>query len=129
MRQLIGKRSFVESNTPRSRPLSYAAPQTPTASRSLTHSDDLVRSIEEAASEADKALLRASSSQDALGSDLGELVAELREKAAQLAKTRAELQSQKRQCELVKSLLNNAVAENALVYDVRAQPTSRIARV
>ncbi|VDB90118.1 unnamed protein product [Peniophora sp. CBMAI 1063] len=117
MRQLIGKRSFVESNTPRSRPLSYDAPQTPTTSRSLTHSDDLVRSIEEAASEADKALLRASSSQDALGSELGELVAELREKAAQLAKTRAELQSQKRQCELVKSLLNNAVAENALVYD------------
>ncbi|KZV72156.1 hypothetical protein PENSPDRAFT_371983 [Peniophora sp. CONT] len=117
MRQLIGKRGVIEPTAPRPRPMSYATPQTPTVSRSLSQSDGLVRSIEEAASDADKALLRASSSQDALGTDLEELVADLKEKAAQLAKTRAELQSQKRQCELVKSLLNNAVAENALVYD------------
>lgn len=119
MRQLIGKRSVVETSAPRPRPLSYAAPQTPTTSRGLTQGDELVHFIENATSEADKALVRASSSQDALGADLGELVVDIREKTAQLAKTRAELQSQKRQRELIKSLLDSAVAENALVYDVR----------
>ena len=122
MRQLIGKRSVGEPGAARGRPLSYAAPQTPTSSRIFTHSDEHIRFIEDAASEADKALLRVASSQDALGAGLGELVADLREKAAQVVKARAELQSQKRQCELVKSLLNNAVAENALVYDVYLSP-------
>jgi hypothetical protein len=45
------------------------------------------------------------------------------QKASLLEKARMELQSTKRQCELVKSLLADATAENEIMYEVRATLT------
>jgi hypothetical protein len=42
----------------------------------------------------------------------------LSQKASLLEKSRVELQSTKRQCELVKSLLADATAENEIMYEV-----------
>jgi len=49
--------------------------------------------------------------------DLGLVAADLKEKVTLLEKTRVELQSTKRQCELVKSLLADATAENEIMYE------------
>jgi len=45
------------------------------------------------------------------------LVADLKEKTSLLEKCRVELQSTKRQCELVKSLLADTTAENEIMYE------------
>ncbi|KAI0065897.1 hypothetical protein BV25DRAFT_1821601 [Artomyces pyxidatus] len=105
MRQLIGKRAG--EGTPRARARSFAEPS----------ADDALRLIEEAATDADRALLRAAAAQDALGADLARLAADLSEKGALLDRARAELQSTRRQCELVKSLLADATAENEIMYE------------
>ncbi|KAI0035678.1 hypothetical protein K488DRAFT_42843, partial [Vararia minispora EC-137] len=121
MRQLIGRRHGELGTPTRSgaRPFG-AAPLTPSSSSSSVSgadAEELAKLIADAASEADRHLLRASAAQEELGVDLALLAADLKEKAGLLEKARVELQSQKRQCELVKSLLDNAVAENGLVYD------------
>ena len=41
------------------------------------------------------------------------------QQSLELEKTRAELRSTKRQCELVKNLLADATAENEIMYEVR----------
>jgi len=113
MRQLISKRG-VEA-TPRSQ--HKGQKEAATAGTDAVRTGDLLRSIEDAVSEADKSLVRAASNQEALFIDIGLLVADLKEKASLLERSRAELQSTKRQCELVKSLLADATTENEIMYE------------
>jgi len=113
MRQLISKRSG--EMTPRSQ---FRAPkEAASMGCDAMRTGDFLRSIEEAVSEADKSLVRAASSQEALAIDVGLLATDLKEKAGLLEKARLELQSTKRQCELVKSLLADATAENEIMYE------------
>ncbi|KAI0309685.1 hypothetical protein OF83DRAFT_1273034, partial [Amylostereum chailletii] len=127
MRQLIGKRMNGDvGGTPRSRPRSVLGgdvPQTPTHERTGSQSqaaargEELVQLIDDAACEADKTLLRASSHQEALGLDIALLANDLKEKASLLEKARHDLQNSKRQCELVKELLRDASTETDIVFD------------
>jgi len=113
MRQLIGKRGMEA--TPRSQHREQKGAATP--GTDAVRSGDLLRFIEDAVSEADKSLVRAASNQEALSIDIGLLVADLKEKSSLLERSRVELQSTKRQCELVKSLLADATAENEVMYE------------
>ncbi|KAI9466944.1 hypothetical protein BJY52DRAFT_1347724 [Lactarius psammicola] len=113
MRQLISKRGGEAAQ----RPLSRGPKEVVGAGTDTGRAGECLRSIEDAASEADKSLLRAASNQEALAVDLGLVAADLREKVNLLEKSRVELQSTKRQCELVKSLLADATAENEIMYE------------
>lgn len=75
MRQLIGKR--VGETTPRShcKGQKEAAP----ADSDMGRTGDLLMSIEDALSEADKSLVRAASNQEALSVDIGLLATDLKE--------------------------------------------------
>jgi hypothetical protein len=75
MRQLIGKRG-VEA-TPRSQ--HKGQKEAATAGTDAVQTGDLLRSIEDAVSDADKSLVRAASNQEALFIDIGLLVADLKE--------------------------------------------------
>ena len=75
MRQLIGKRSGEA--TPRS--LHKGQKEAAPAGTDAVRTEDLLRSIEDAVSEADKSLVRAASNQEALSVDIGLLVADLKE--------------------------------------------------
>ncbi|KAI9507546.1 hypothetical protein F5148DRAFT_1307723 [Russula earlei] len=113
MRQLISKRGGEA--TPRSQ--HRGQKEAATAGSDAGRTAELLRSIEDAASEADRSLIRAASSQEALSVNIGLLAADLKEKASLLEKCRVELRSTKRQCELVKSLLADATAENEIMYE------------
>ncbi|KAI0004943.1 hypothetical protein BJV74DRAFT_315564 [Russula compacta] len=115
MRQLIRKR--VGEVTPRSQ--CRGQKEVVSADSDMCRTGDLLISIEDALSEADKSLVRAASNQEALSVDIGLLATDLKEKASLIEKSRVELQSTKRQCELVKSLLADATAENEIMYEVR----------
>ncbi|KAI0251333.1 hypothetical protein BJV78DRAFT_1275422 [Lactifluus subvellereus] len=112
MRQLISKRSG--EMTPRSQ---FRASKEAASTGSDAMTGDFLRSIEDAVSEADKSLVRAASSQEALAIDVGLLATDLKEKTSLLEKARLELQSTKRQCALVKSLLADTTAENEIMYE------------
>jgi protein ECT2 len=132
MRQLIGKRGGEMTPLLQHR----GQKEAPTSGTDAVRTGDFLGSIEDAVSEADKSLVRAASNQEALAIDIGLLIADLREvsliaislifqhadcrlqKASLLEKSRMELQSTKRQCELVKSLLADATAENEMMYQV-----------
>ncbi|KAF8272500.1 hypothetical protein EI94DRAFT_1718171 [Lactarius quietus] len=113
MRQLINKRGGEVEKRPQLR----GSKEVVGAGTDTGRAGECLRSIEDAASEADKSLLRAASNQEALTVDLGLVAADLKEKVTLLEKTRVELQSTKRQCELVKSLLADATAENEIMYE------------
>jgi len=113
MRQLISKRGGEP--TPRSQ--HKGQKEAATAGNDAGRTGELLRSIEDALSEADRSLVRAASSQEALSVDIGLLAADLKEKASLLEKSRVELRSTKRQCELVKSLLADATTENEMMYE------------
>jgi hypothetical protein len=124
MRQLISKRS------------GEAPPYRGQAGTDAGRTTEFLKFIEDSVSEADKSLVRAASSQEALSINIGLLAADLKEvslpcnisthqsihllsqKASLLEKSRVELQSTKRQCELVKSLLADSTAENEIMYEV-----------
>ena len=130
MRQLINKRSGDAA------PRSYHGGQrwATTAGGDGGQTSEFLKSIEESVSEADKSLVCAAASQEALSINISLLAADLKEvspsnvfptkvptlsqKASLLEKSRVELQSTKRQCVLVKSLLADATAENEIMYEV-----------
>ncbi|KAJ7781077.1 RhoGEF domain-containing protein [Mycena metata] len=114
MRQLIGQRQG--ESTPRSRPLSMAV-DTPVRSSGSTRTDDIHRSLTTLVTEADSSLIRASSNYEALESGIQQLTDDLKDRSAELEKTRLELQNARRQCELVKSLLSDATAEKEIMYE------------
>ena len=75
MRQLISKRSG--DLTPRSQ---HRGPkEAATAGSDAARTEDFLRSMDDAISDADKSLVRAASSQEALSVDVGLLVADLTE--------------------------------------------------
>ncbi|KAF8484833.1 hypothetical protein DFH94DRAFT_716365 [Russula ochroleuca] len=114
MRQLISKRSG-EAAPPWSQYRGQR--EAAIAGSDVGRTIEFLKSIEDAVSEADKSLVRAASNQEALSINIGLLAADLKEKAGLLEKSRVELQSTKRQCELVKSLLADATAENEIMYE------------
>jgi hypothetical protein len=75
MRQLISKRSG--ETTPRSQHRSQK--EAATASTDAGRTEELLGSIEDALSEADKSLVRAASNQEALSVDIGLLATDLKE--------------------------------------------------
>ncbi|KAF8505702.1 hypothetical protein F5888DRAFT_1604130 [Russula emetica] len=113
MRQLINKRSGEVA------PRTYHGGQreAATAGGDGDRTTEFLKSIEESVSEADKSLVRAAASQEALSINISLLAADLKEKASLLEKSRVELQNSKRQCGLVKSLLADATAENEIMYE------------
>ncbi|KAF7288279.1 DH domain-containing protein [Mycena chlorophos] len=119
MRQLIGQRN--DGGTPR-RPMSMAVgTSTPvrgaTAASSSRVTEDTRRNLTTLASEAESSLARASSNQDSLQSGIQQLTIDLQEKSTELERTRLDLQNSRRQCELVKSLLDDATAEKEIMYE------------
>lgn len=113
MRQLINKRSGEVAPWSRHGGQREAA----TAGGDGCRTTECLKSIEESVSEADRSLVRAAASQEALSINIGLLAADLKEKSSLLEKSRVELQSTKRQCVLVKSLLADATAENEIMYE------------
>ncbi|KAJ7068443.1 RhoGEF domain-containing protein [Mycena amicta] len=114
MRQLIGQRG--DGGTPR-RPLSMAV-GTPVRPSSFSRStEDKHRTISALVDDAETSLARASSNQDSLQTGIQQLSDDLQDKSAELEKTRLDLQNSRRQCELVKSLLDDATAEKEIMYE------------
>jgi hypothetical protein len=75
MRQLIGKRGGEAEKRPQLR----GSKEVVGTGNDTTRAGECLRSIEDAASEADKSLLRAASNQEALAVDLGLVAADLKE--------------------------------------------------
>ncbi|PCH40917.1 hypothetical protein WOLCODRAFT_137069 [Wolfiporia cocos MD-104 SS10] len=114
MRQLIEKRSSrnVSPLSPvgRSSPLPRI-PEAPPRVKQVSSS------IEELVDEADRDLSRAVESQDTLQSDLHSLAEQLKESTRQIDRTFLDLQSYRRQCDLVKDLLHDCMAERDVLYE------------
>ncbi|KAF8969440.1 hypothetical protein BDZ97DRAFT_1902547 [Flammula alnicola] len=115
MRNLIGRRQG--EGTPRTRPRSGTLDNTLSRNSAMADAGNFVRTVDTFAIEADKDLASAQASQETLQTELVRLAAEFRERAADLERTRLELQHSKRQCELVKSLLADATAEKEIMYE------------
>lgn len=114
MRNLIAKRQI--DGTPRARPCSLT-PQGPTSTILDTPKPALLGRLEESINDADQWMARAAASHETLQDSLTHVLHDLTEKTTELERTRTELQSIKRQCELVKSLLADATAEKEIMYE------------
>ncbi|KAI6130388.1 hypothetical protein EDD16DRAFT_1084414 [Pisolithus croceorrhizus] len=114
MRQLISKRQM--EGTPRIRPYSIISESTNLLTPDATGNPILSR-LEESIKDADLFITRAATSHNMLQDCLEQLFQDLKTKAEEYDKTRAELQNAKRQCELVKSLLVDATAEKEIMYE------------
>ncbi|KAJ7228502.1 RhoGEF domain-containing protein [Mycena pura] len=114
MRQLINQRQG--EGTPRSRPFSMAA-DTPVRGSGPSRTGNICRSLTTLVIEAETGLIRATSNHEALLSGIEQLTDDVKDKSADLEKTRLELQNARRQCELVKSLLADATAEKEIMYE------------
>ncbi|KAF8812237.1 hypothetical protein BYT27DRAFT_7182669 [Phlegmacium glaucopus] len=112
MRNLIGRR---QEDTPRSRTRT-AVFATPSRAPSET-SEEASRAIDMLVADADKDLVKAQSNQDILQNELRRLASEFKERAAELERTKLELQSSKRQCELFRNLWTDATAEKEIMYE------------
>ncbi|KAI0307231.1 hypothetical protein B0F90DRAFT_1807884 [Multifurca ochricompacta] len=108
MRQLISKRGGEVA--PRYRGLTEGD----TTGSDAVRGGELLRFIEEAASEADMSLLRAASSQEALAVDLSLLAADLKE-GGLFERSRVESQSTKWQYELAKHLFVDTTGESDIM--------------
>ncbi|KAG6880357.1 hypothetical protein C0992_007768 [Termitomyces sp. T32_za158] len=118
MRQVIGRRQQEGDGMSRSRPhIVFDTPSKTHTSSTSTIIPDTVRSVETLASEADKTLSRAVTSQDALQLNIRQMCAEFKEKSGELDKAKLELQNARRQTELVKSLLADATVEKDIMYE------------
>ncbi|KAF7301817.1 DH domain-containing protein [Mycena indigotica] len=114
MRQLIGQRN--DGGTPR-RPLSMAVGTPTRNTNSIRSTDDVRRNLSVLAGDAEGNLARAASNHDSLQSGIQQLADDLKDKSAELERTRLDLQNSRRQCELVKSLLDDATAEKEIMYE------------
>ncbi|KDQ64245.1 hypothetical protein JAAARDRAFT_27871 [Jaapia argillacea MUCL 33604] len=111
MRQLIGRRGEGPS---RIRPRSIVDSSSVSNSSS---SKEFTRTIEEFVSNADKHLTRAMSNQELQCDGFKLVIANLGQVSTELDKAKGELQSTRRQCELMKSLLADATAEKEIMYE------------
>jgi hypothetical protein len=144
MRQLIGRRNG--DLTPRKvRPTidtSEKVPPLPTSTSTTANEpvrlDGLDKAIESFAFDVDGKLAQASENQDTVKEGLREISAKLREvkypnlaftppssrgvsqRALEHERVKIELQSIRRQCEVVKNLLADATAEKEIMYEVRS---------
>ncbi|OBZ70183.1 Rho guanine nucleotide exchange factor gef2 [Grifola frondosa] len=119
MHKQISTRRQVESGTrARSQSVVESPPPTQRPFNSPKRVEDVTRSIRDVVSQADKDLERAASNQEIIHTDLKKVTDHLKEKSAELDKTRVELQNSKRQCEVVKSLLTDCTRQLDIIYDV-----------
>ncbi|KAI5117382.1 hypothetical protein M0805_009072 [Coniferiporia weirii] len=124
MRALIGQRNGLA--TPRARPRSLVE-SSMNSSHSSGSDDSSVeqpseiqnwsKTVDDLVSGAERDLTRAASNHELLENDLGRYFTTFKERSTDLEKTRTELRSTKRQFELVKSLLDDATAENEIMYE------------
>ncbi|KAI6047452.1 hypothetical protein EDC04DRAFT_2864519 [Pisolithus marmoratus] len=114
MRQLISKRQM--EGTPRIRPYS-TVPESMTSLTPDTTGISIIGRLEESVKDADQCISRAVTNHKMLQDCLEQLFQDLKAKAEEYDKTRAELQNAKRQCEVVKSLLVDATAEKEIMYE------------
>ncbi|KXN89579.1 Rho guanine nucleotide exchange factor gef2 [Leucoagaricus sp. SymC.cos] len=114
MRALIGKRQTADGvSGARTRTSIFDAPKTLPSSGS----DEFSRRLDDLISDVDKNLVQALSHQEALQNELKTLNSEFREKAIELEHAKLDLQNSKRQCKLVRSLLDDATAEKEIMYE------------
>ncbi|KAG9317463.1 hypothetical protein JVU11DRAFT_1665 [Chiua virens] len=116
MRQLIGRRQAEGPTTPLQRTRSILG-DGPASNQSEMMNPAILSRLEESLVDADQNMVRAMSHHETLRSDLEQFMLDIKEKAADLDRTRVELQNTKRQCELVKSLLADATAEKEIMYE------------
>ncbi|THH03887.1 hypothetical protein EW146_g10324, partial [Bondarzewia mesenterica] len=119
MKKLIGKRNgeIIPRSRNRSRSFADVPGPSSTPPPEKTRSGDLMKVMEDSISEADKSLVRALSSQEALEADVKLLIEDLQEKLTLLERARFELGASRRQCDLMKSLLGDATAEKEIMYE------------
>ncbi|KZS91196.1 hypothetical protein SISNIDRAFT_456791 [Sistotremastrum niveocremeum HHB9708] len=115
LRQMIGQRSGGSFTASRSAPTA-AAENTVTNGDHAT-AEEQTPNVTVLAHDAEEALGRMQAYQDKLQADIELLAEKFREKSAQLEKARAELQSSKMQCELVKNLLTDATSEKEIMFE------------
>jgi len=120
MRQLIGRRNG--DFTPRKvRPTVDTFEKTPPIPTPVTNEplrlDGLDKAIEGFVFDVDGKLAEAAENQDAVQAGLREISTRLRERALEHERVKIELQSIRRQCEVVKNLLADATAEKEIMYE------------
>ncbi|KAF8557012.1 hypothetical protein OG21DRAFT_1596146 [Imleria badia] len=116
MRQLINKRQTEGPTTPLNRPRSFIGESNMPKAAEIVNSAVLTR-LEESLADADQSMARGILHHETLRGDFEQFMLEIKEKAADLDRSRVELQNTKRQCELVKSLLADATAEKEIMYE------------
>ncbi|KAI0371548.1 hypothetical protein BV20DRAFT_993203 [Pilatotrama ljubarskyi] len=124
MMQAIGRRMTDGSGgTPRARPFSVVESSSSSASlyaagvSNSPKTQDMARTIEDLALEADGKLTHALRNQEHITSGMKDLAAQLQEKSSQLRFTKAELQSMQIQRDLVKDLLDGKDKEVTVLYE------------
>ncbi|KAH9855021.1 hypothetical protein C2E23DRAFT_725243 [Lenzites betulinus] len=124
MMQAIGRRMTETSvTTPRAR--TRATVESSASSSSFFASggggspktNDMARSIEDLAVEADEKLAQALKAQEEVASGMKNILAQLQEKTTQLTATKLELQSTQMQRKVVKDLLDDKNAEVDVLYE------------
>ncbi|KAI0832749.1 hypothetical protein BC628DRAFT_1407153 [Trametes gibbosa] len=124
MMQAIGRRMTETSvGTPRARP--RVTVESSSSSSSFFASggggspktNDMARSIEDLAVEADEKLAQALRAQEEVASGMKNILAQLQEKTTQLTATKLELQSAQMQRKVVKELLDDKNAEVDVLYE------------
>ncbi|KAF8917932.1 hypothetical protein CPB85DRAFT_1284072 [Mucidula mucida] len=114
MQKLIGQRQG--EGTPLSRPRPFSAFDTPTRAPSFDGTDafkPLIQSI----AEADDSLMQGINGYNNIQGSLEELSTAFREQSADINKYKTEVQNSKRQCEVMKSLLNDVTAEKEIMFE------------
>ncbi|KAJ4478292.1 hypothetical protein J3R30DRAFT_2885247 [Lentinula aciculospora] len=122
MRSLISQRTG--ESTPRSHRPPGAALGTPLRQHSSVDSPGIFNASSEStgaldrlAAEADSSLTKAVGNHDAMQAALGKLSFAFKERTNDLERSRIELQNSRRQCEVVKSLLEESTKEKDIMYE------------
>ncbi|KIK67960.1 hypothetical protein GYMLUDRAFT_36761 [Collybiopsis luxurians FD-317 M1] len=121
MRNLIGQRG---DTTPRINRQQSTTVGTPLRSHSSVDSPGIFSTpgqssaaLDRLVAEADGSLTKAVNNHDAIQNALGKLSTAFKERTNDLERTRIELQSARRQCEVVKSFLDESTKEKEIMYE------------
>ncbi|KAF8826901.1 hypothetical protein HHX47_DHR5000592 [Lentinula edodes] len=122
MRSLIGQRTG--ESTPRSHRPPGGAPSTPLRQHSSVDSPSIFNTYNHATgaldrlvNEADSSLSKAVGNHDAMQTALVKLSSAFKERTNDLERSKVELQNSRRQCEVVKSLLEESTKEKEIMYE------------
>ncbi|KAJ3859197.1 hypothetical protein EV359DRAFT_51220 [Lentinula novae-zelandiae] len=122
MRSLIGQRTG--ESTPRSHRPPGDAPSTPLRQHSSVDSPSIFNTYNHATgaldrlvNEADSSLSKAVGNHDAMQTALVKLSSAFKERTNDLERSKVELQNSRRQCEVVKSLLEESTKEKEIMYE------------